>query len=138
MTVVATSVYSGYPASNLIDFDNSTSWYVDSLCSMQTMDFCCISQNVQLTLSNPRTISAVVIRGNRDFSSGFDVLTGTLELIGANGGVLATRAVVTSRPAGDWAIAFSPAVANVRTVRFTPGWSDSSASGFAELQLYGP
>ncbi len=139
ITVTATTSYSGYPAARLIDGDITTSWYADSTCASLGGVICCNAETIRVDLAAARTISGVVIRGNQDgFSSGYDILSGTVELLSANGAVLATRRAVMNRPDGDWATIFSPAIANVRAVRFVPGVADSSAAGFAELQLFGP
>jgi hypothetical protein len=90
-----------------------------------------------VTLPSPATVRAVVLRGNRGgFPDGYDFLTARLELVSANGGVVAARDVVFNRPAGDWAVSFSPAVANVRVIRLRPGWAEDTASGLSEVQVY--
>ncbi|MBL8922643.1 MAG: discoidin domain-containing protein, partial [Myxococcaceae bacterium] len=137
VSVTATSTWSGYPATNVLDFDLDTSWYIDSLCTATSGLYCCEPQSVQVTLPTAATVRAVVLRGNAGaYPDGYDFLTARLELISSNGGVVATRNVVFNRPAGDWAVTFSPAVANVRVIRLRPGWAEDTASGLSEVQVY--
>lgn len=137
VTVSATSTYSGYPATNVLDFDVDTSWYIDSLCTATAGDFCCSPQELQVTLPSQATVRAVVLRGNAGgFPTGYDFLTARLELVAVNGVVVATRDVVFNRPAGDWAVSFSPAVPNVTFIRLRPGWAEDTASGLSEVQVY--
>jgi hypothetical protein len=138
LTATATSEYgSAFTASNVLDFNLNTSWYVDYECVALSTAFCCAPHNITLSSSTSRAISAVVIRGNRDFAT-YDVFTGILEFLDPAGAVVASRMVVANQPQGDWATTFTPAVANVSTVRFSPGWAQDPSSGISELQLYGP
>lgn len=134
----ATSTYSGYPASNVLDLDVDTSWYINSNCLSSASNFCCEAQSIRLDLPTTRSVSAVVMRGNQGaFPSGYDLLTARLDFLGANGGLISSRNVVFNRPNGDWAIGLTPPVANVRAVRLVPGWADASAPGIAEIVVYG-
>lgn len=133
----ATSTYSGYPASNVLDFDVSTSWYIDSTCFAWFSLSCCAAESILLNLAQPRTLVGVVLRGNRGaYEDGYDFLTGRLDFYDASAALIATRTVVFNRPDGDWATTLSPPVPGVRAVRFTPGLAEDSASGIADIRLY--
>jgi hypothetical protein len=134
----ATSTYGGYEASDVLDLDVDTSWYIDSTCAISSNLFCCDAESLRLDFPTPRTVSAVVMRGNQGFyAEGYDFLTARLDFLNATGGVISSRNVVFNRPNGDWAMEFAPPVTNVRAVRLVPGWAEDSASGIAEIQLYG-
>ncbi|MDX2009326.1 MAG: hypothetical protein SFW67_04000 [Myxococcaceae bacterium] len=141
VTATAVSSFSGYPPESVLDFDLDTSWYIASgQCAPGPVSplECCSTQTLSLQLPTARSVSAIVIRGNRGtFADDYDFLTGRLDLIDANGSVLSSTPVVFSRPDSDWATVFSPVVTNVRTVRFVPGWSENEG-GLAELQVFSP
>ena len=133
----ATSTYSGYPASQVLDLDIQTSWYINSECTALSSLYCCDAHSIRLNLPTTRSISAVIIRGNRDFASSYDIFTARLDFLNASGGVISSRQVVFNRPESDWAASFLPVVQNVRAVRLIPGWAESAAPGLAEIVVYG-
>ncbi|MDP3233450.1 MAG: hypothetical protein Q8N26_11785, partial [Myxococcales bacterium] len=133
----ATSTYSGYPARQVLDLDLQTSWYIDSQCTASSSLYCCDAHSIRLDLPTARSISAVIIRGNRDFASSYDIFTARLDFLNASGAVITSRQVVFNRPESDWAAPFTPTIQNVRAVRLIPGWAESSAPGLAEIVLYG-
>jgi hypothetical protein len=141
VAATAVSSFSGYPPESALDFDLSTSWYIaNNQCVPGPVSplECCASQTLSLQLPTARPVSAIVIRGNRGtFADDYDFLTGRLDLLDGNGAVLTSMPIVFSRPDSDWAAVFSPVVANVRTVRFVPGWSENEG-GLAELQVFSP
>jgi hypothetical protein len=141
VTATAVSAFSGYPAENVLDFNLGSSWYIaGGACMPGPMSpiECCATQVLSVQLPSARAVSAIVIRGNRGtFADDYDFLTGRLDLLDASGAVVASRPVVFSRPDSDWAAAFSPVIANVRTVRFVPGWSENEG-GLSELQVFSP
>jgi len=89
------------------------------------------------TAGGSRSISAVLIRGNRDFN-GFEFLTGHLEFVNGSGGVVARGSIVFPRPKADWAGRFAPPISNISQVRFVGGLGQSANPGISELELYGP
>jgi hypothetical protein len=138
VTAIATSTYSGYPASNVLDLDVDTSWYIDSTCTAAGSLFCCEAESIRVNLPVARSVSAVVMIGNRGgFPSGYDLLTGRLDFLDAANAVITSRNVVFNRPNGDWAIELLPPISNVRAVRLVPGWAEASAPGVAEIRVYG-
>lgn len=138
VVAIATSTYSGYPAESVLDFDVDTSWYIDSTCA-GSGPYCCEAESVRLNLPTARTINGVLLRGNQgSFPNNYDFLTARLELLSASGTVLASEWVVFSRPDGDWARRFTPAIQNVAAVRLVPGWAEAPASGIAEIRLFVP
>jgi hypothetical protein len=141
VTATAVSSFSGYPPENVLDVDLDTSWYIaNATCTPSPVSpiECCSSQTLTVQLPTARTVSAIVIRGNRGtFASDYDFLTGRVDLLDASGGLLASTPVVFSRPDSDWATVYTPVVANVRSVRFVPGWSENEG-GLSELEIYSP
>jgi len=135
---VATSTYSGYPASNVLDLNADTSWYIDSTCTAANGLFCCEAESIRVNLPVARSVNAVVILGNRGgFPAGYDLLTGRLEFLSASNGVITSRNVVFNRPNGDWALELLPSIPNVRAVRLVPGWAEDAAPGISEIRVYG-
>jgi hypothetical protein len=139
VVATASSVYNFlYPPWKVLDSDVGTSWYVgQGICLAQVMSICCLQESITLSLTPPRSISAVVIRGNRDFDR-FEFLTGHLEFVDASGRVISRGAIAFPRPKADWAGRFTPAISGVEQVRFIGGLAESLNPGISELELYTP
>lgn len=138
-TASATSTYSsGYPASQANDGDVNTSWYAASgACPSGT----CPSETIRvdLALDVSRTIGRVKLFGNRDFDTGYDVLTARVQLLDGASNVLHTADVTATRgtePNGDVDHVVSPAVSGVTSIRVIVLTAESDGPGLAEIEAY--
>ena len=138
-TASATSTYSAtFAPSASNDGDLATSWYAASgacaagVCAGDSL-------RVDIVLDAARTVGRVKIFGNRDYPTGFDVLTARIDLLDGLGAVVTTAAVTTTRgnePNGDVDYVVSPAATSVKTVRVVVVTGESSGPGMAEIQAF--
>lgn len=138
-TASATSTYSStFAPSAINDGDLNSSWYAATgacaagVCAGDSL-------RVDVVLDAARTIGRVKIFGNRDYLTGFDVLTARIDLLDGLGAVVTTAAVTTTRgnePNGDVDYVVSPAATSVKTVRVVVVTGESSGPGMAEIQAF--
>ena len=87
----------------------------------------------------PRTIGRVGIYGNREYQSGYDVLTARLELFDGVGTRIFTQDVTTDRdaePNGNADVLVSPPRACVASMRLILLTSEGAEPGIAEIQAF--
>lgn len=137
-TATATSTYVGplttYSASRVIDGDLGTSWFAASnACPNNT---CAGNITVTVTLRQTQTIGRVKLFANREFASGFNVLTARIELLDANDAVLRQVNVAPSTSGADIDQAILPAQSCVRKIRIVPLTGEDPGPGFAEIQIF--
>ncbi|MFO0675896.1 MAG: hypothetical protein U0169_05140 [Polyangiaceae bacterium] len=131
----ATSVYSsGYAASNVTDGDVTTRWSGESgSCTVPVCAF--DGPSVTAFLPTPTTVSKVGVRGNPYGTPGFAVTVATIEVLGPNGLLLASK--VTSLPSRERHVDvnFTP-VPNARSVRVRVQGATSSDPTLAEIEAF--
>lgn len=137
----ATSTYSGYSPSALVDDVLTTSWYASTgACPAGVCPGTSVSIDVEL--DTPRTIKRVELYGNRDgYPTDYDVLTARVQLLGEADAVLATQDVTTSRgsePNGDATVTLATALTCVRKIRVIvlTGEATYDEPGFAEIRAF--
>jgi hypothetical protein len=133
----ASDTYANYPPANAIDGDETTSWYTATGCD----NACCAGLSKWLEVQFPAATTArhVLIRGNRDsYATGYDVLSGVIEVYRTDGGVSSTP-FVTNRPDGDTLVSVgSAAVRNVARIRMVIHSTETTSDpGIGELRVYG-
>jgi hypothetical protein len=144
-TAKASSTSGSHPAGLLIDGDPSTSWYASlGSCPFDSTSsaYACAGDTTyaEVVLDAPRIVERVKIAGNRDYASGYDVLTGRILLLDANGASLYGADLTTTRgaePNGNADHVVTPPVANVKIVRFVVRTAESSGPGISELEVLG-
>lgn len=129
----ASSAYEGWPASNLVDGDELTSWFSadgDSAARGST-------PFVTLSFNKPVALSRVSLLGNRDpsYPHGFSILTGKLELLDAAGAVLSSRALTATGATRDFDARFRERLTDVRTVRFTSLTDEGATNEYGDVAL---
>lgn len=136
----ASSIYSdSWQPARLSDGDLATSWFAaGAACASATDGFVCAGLTAETRLSADATLGRVIIRGNREYMSGYTVRTGKVELLNAAGAVLSSTDVVFAPPSNDATVAPAAPVAGVRTIRVTILSADGSGPGLAEIEAYAP
>jgi hypothetical protein len=144
----ATSELPSYPASQVNDGKDTTSWYAakQSCTPDPSGGYTCggLSGNpgtgIEITLDQPRTVGRVRILGNRDAPTGYDVLTGNIELKQMDDRQTTTVVPFTTsrgdEPNGDAELAWNP-LPNVIGVRVDLLAAESDEPGLAEIEIYG-
>ena len=129
----ASSSYSGYPKTRVIDGNLSTSWFT----AFGDAAHLGASPFFELVLPESAVISRLEMFGNRQSPTGYDFFAGRFELLDATGGVLFDSGVV-NLPAPDRDVTLTvPDVGGVVKIRFTATNDEGNSPGFAELVVYG-
>ena len=134
-TATASSTTAGYPASNVVDGDTTTSWFSTGPDSNTG------TSSLTLVLAAPSTVSRIEFVGNEnqarpDFRTGFGYGRWTIDLMDGSGAVLYT--VNSVAPADRSQSADFASISGVVRVRFTGYDSQSpNCGGFAELRVLG-
>lgn len=130
-----------FSAAAAIDGLLGTSWYSSSsACDAGACDG--ESVYLDVVFDAPRTLGRVVLRGNRDFPTGFDVLSARVVLMDGTRRVLTSTDVTTTRgaePNGDAEWIVSPPVSCVARVRVIVIRAEGAREpGLAEVEAYLP
>jgi hypothetical protein len=132
-TASASSTYEGWPASNLLDGDEKTSWFsaVNDSAGRGTSPF------VTVSFSKPITIMRVEILGNRDpnFARGYSLLSGKLELLDASGAVLSASEATAAGEWRDLVVSLPAAVNGVKAIRFTSLRDEGAVNDYGDVAL---
>ena len=91
----------------------------------------------EVTFPVDRSVKAVEIRGNREFSVGYDIYRGRVQLLSVTNTVLYGYDILFPQPNADFLFAL-PAPMLARKVRLTILSSQASGPGFSELSAWGP
>lgn len=137
VTATATTTYAGFPASRLIDGDVATSWYAgDGACTTSAAGFSCEGVSATVKLAAARTVGRLVLYGNHDKFTHYDVVAGRWELLGPNNTALAAVNVTLSPPSYNGTTVLPTAVTDVVAVRFVVLTGDAPDPGVGEIELY--
>lgn len=132
-TASASSSYEGWPASNLIDGNDRTSWFSEENDSAArgTTPF------VKIAFSKAINVSRVKILGNRDpsYPRGYAVRAGKLELLDGAGTVVNTSDVTAGGDWHDFEVRLQAPVTDVRSVRFTSVRDEGAANEYGDVAL---
>ena len=136
----ATTSYPSYPASRGNDTNVATSWFGGSnTCSTSGALYCCNGAlSFQVNFGADRQVSALELRGNREFANGYDIYRARAELLDASGNVLASYPLENPvGGVGDWTYML-PASITARSVRLAIITAQDDGPGLAELRAWGP
>jgi IPT/TIG domain len=117
------------------DNDLSTSWF-SALGECATSAGCTGVPFYSITFPAPQTIARIALRGNREFSSAYDILRGRLEILDGSTGVLWSASIDLPDPTRDHDVFFDTPVGNAQVVRLTSEIDRSVDPGFAELEVF--
>ncbi len=133
ITTTASTTWTGWPSSRLVDGDVSTSWFSagGDAAALGTTPW------VELRFPEPVTVTRVTLLGNREpaWLKGFSIHYGRLELLDDQGAVLASLKNEAKNTLAD--ISFTPkaAVGGVRAVRFTSLMDDGDRTHWQDIAL---
>ena len=134
VTANVSSSYSGWPPGRAIDRNLNTSWFTNfgDAANRGTSPF------YEVVFPQDVTVCRISMRGNREFATGYDFLSGRFDVFDAAGKVIFTSGAVNlPAPDRDIDLDVNPCVSGGRRVRFT-GLSDEGPDpGFAELIVCG-
>lgn len=141
--------YGGWPFSKAVDNDLATSWF--AALDRCATEMCSQPPIAEIEFAAPKMIGRVAIRGNREYSAGYDFKRVRIEIRGAKpadagavdggdagsvlGPLLATRDVALSTPMADGDVSISPAVSG-SSVRFISLEDESTEPGLAEIEVF--
>ncbi len=133
ITTSASSTWSGWPSERLVDGDLDTSWF------SAEGDAAAFGKKpwVQLRFPEPIVVAKVSLLGNRepDWSTGFSIHFGLLELIDDKGAVLASIKNEERNTSADIDFRLKAPVARVRAVRFTSLMDDGDRTEWRDIAL---
>jgi hypothetical protein len=91
-----------------------------------------------VTFAAPQTVARIALRGNREYTTGYDFLRARFELLGEGDAVLSTTTHQLLEPDRDVDVTWAAPVAGVKAVRFRSEADESEDPGFGELAVFGP
>jgi hypothetical protein len=137
VSATATSSYNGFPVSRLVDGDIKTSWYAGTgACALLGADYSCTGLSATIALAGPRTVGRLVLHGNHDQFTDYDVMSGRWELLAPNNTIISTVSVVPSPPNYDGTTVLQVPVAGVTAVRLVVLAGDATEPGLSEIEIY--
>jgi len=125
--------------STISGFDNDlqTSWFsAHGDCATATS--CTQVPTYQVNFPSAQVVGRIAMRGNREYASGYDFISGRFEVLGAGNAVLWSAERLLPEPDRDLDIKIAPALSGATAVRFTSTADESDEPGFAELEVFGP
>ncbi|MBI1946559.1 MAG: discoidin domain-containing protein [Deltaproteobacteria bacterium] len=133
VTTRASSTWTGWPASRLIDGDLGTSWFSagGDAAALGTKPW------VELQFPEDVTVYKVSLLGNREsaWPKGFSIHYGQLELYDVKGNVLAAIKNEENNLLADITFALKAPQMGVRTVRFTSLMDDGDRTHWRDIAL---
>ena len=140
-TATASSTYSGYDAPRVNDGDLGTSWFsATGTCTGAGTPVTCPTDAavISVALAGDRNVGRVYIFANREFATGYSMVSGHLEVKTAGGTVAFSKSFTLPTAGTDLGISVSPAVSNARTIRLVIDSADGDGPGVAEIAAYAP
>jgi len=103
-------------------------------CATQTT--CTTKPHYLITFATDQTVGRIAMRGNREYASGYDFISGDFEVIDASGDTLWSGHYDLPAPDRDLDITLPDPIAGARSVKFTSTADESDEPGFAELEVF--
>ncbi|MFI5307700.1 MAG: hypothetical protein ACHQ53_10130, partial [Polyangiales bacterium] len=92
----------------------------------------------KVTFAADQTVARIAIRGNREYASGYDFLSGEFQVLDASDAVLWEGIYDLPEPDRDLDLNLPAPVAKARAVKFSGLSDESDEPGFSELEVFGP
>ena len=139
VTALASTQYNMTNWSTVSGSDNNlqTSWF-SAVGDCASTTGCTHVPTYQVTFPGPQLVARIAMRGNREYATGYDFISGRFDVLGAGGAVLWTTTRLLPDPDRDLDILVSPPVAGAAAVKFTSVSDQSQEPGFSELEVFGP
>jgi hypothetical protein len=103
-----------------------------------TATTCTTKPFYQITFADAQTIGRIAMRGNREYASGYDFISGKFEVLDDGGAVLWSGDYDLPAPDRDLDITLPEPVSNARSVKFTSTADESDEPGFSEIEVFAP
>jgi hypothetical protein len=116
LTIAASSEWENWPANNLLDGNEQTSWYSNNGEAPQNGK----NPTIKVTFPENVAVKRVTIRGNRDpqYANGYFVLEGKFELLDKDDKVITTHEMKGTGDKHDFDLILTK-ITTLRAVRFT-------------------
>jgi hypothetical protein len=133
LKVSASSMYGGYPVTNLIDGKSETAWFSANDDSVAKGN----KPWVEIEFPEDVAVTRVTVLGNRDkdFPKNFSVLEGKIELLDKDGKSLHSEEGKGVGETYDFDFALKKEVKGVRKVRFVPTKDQGDKNAFGDVAL---
>jgi hypothetical protein len=140
VTATASSEYGeGWTIARGTDNDLYTSWFpAAGDCVSAGPATCTRVPFYQITFPAPQTVGRIALRGNREYTTGYDFLRARFEVLGPGGAPLWSAAYELPEPDRDLDITLPTPIPNATAVRFTSERDESEDPGFGELEVFAP
>jgi IPT/TIG domain len=138
--LTASSEYGGdWTIARGADNDLYTSWFTAAGdCVSAGPTTCMTVPWFTVSFAGPQTVGRIAVRGNREYTSGYDFLRARLEVLGDGGAVLWSAAYELPQPDRDLDVVLPRPVSNAAAVRFTSEKDESEDPGLGELEVFAP
>jgi hypothetical protein len=138
--VTASSEYGeGWTIARGADNNLYTSWFPEAGdCVSAGPATCTRVPFYQVAFPTPQTVGRIALRGNREYTTGYDFLRARFEVLGAGGTVLWSGSYELPEPDRDLDITLPTPATNATAVRFTSERDESEDPGFGELEIFAP
>jgi IPT/TIG domain len=136
----ASSEYGGeWTIARGADNNLATSWFTAAGdCVSAGPMKCKTTPWFMITLPAAETVARIAVRGNREYTAGYDFLRARLEVLGEGDVVLWSGSYALPEPDRDLDLTLPAPVPAAKAVRFTSERDESPDPGFGELAIFGP
>lgn len=129
----------GWTIARGVDNDLYTSWFpAAGDCVSAGAQSCQRVPFFLITFPSPQAVGRIALRGNREYTSGYDFFRARFEVLGAEGAVLWSGAHELPEPDRDLDLTLPTPLTGVTAVRFTSERDESEDPGFGELEVFAP
>jgi hypothetical protein len=138
VTPTASSEYGGaWTIARGADNDLFTSWFsAAGDCVTAPPPTCLKAPWYMLTFPSPQTVTRIAVRGNREYTSGYDFVRARVEVRGEGEAVLWSGSYHLPEPDRDLDVLPPAPVAGARAVRFTSEEDESEDPGLGEIEVF--
>lgn len=133
VSLESSSEYQGWGADRVLDGNAETSWF--SISGDSTVHL--RRPWIQLNFDEGVTVKRITLLGNREprFPTGFSVLCGRLDVLGANSKVLRSEIGESTGALHDIDICLKSPIANVRAIRFTSLRDQGNENSWGDIAI---
>jgi hypothetical protein len=137
-TATASTEYGGeWTIARGADNDLYTSWFsAAGDCVTEPAPTCKTTPWFMISFPAPQTVTRIALRGNREYTSGYDFVRGRFEVLGAAGAVLWSGSYDLPEPDRDLDLLLPTPVPEATSVRFTSEKDESEDPGLGELEIF--
>ena len=137
-SATASSEYGGeWTIARGADNDLYTSWFTAAGdCATAPAPTCKTVPWYKISFPGAQTVTRIAMRGNREYTSGYDFIRGRFEVLGENAAVIWSASYHLPEPDRDLDIVLGTPIPNATAVRFTSEKDESEDPGLGELEVF--